>query len=276
MKLAVAMTTPEVSPIPPVALLSGTFDQRLARAKSLGYDGVELMTMDPAILPAADIRAKIEAPGLTVAAVASGAVAHSAKLTLLHADASVRRAALRRFRDLITFAAQVGAPLVTVGSYRGWLKSVGQKGRDMLCLALRRACAWAGEAGIRVVLEPANRYELDFIATAQEGLRFIAQVDSPHLGLLLDTFHVNIEEASPVEAVRAAALAGKLWHVHLGDSNRLPPGQGHFDFRSFARALAAVGYDGYLSAELLARPDPDAAARATIEYMRQIVQRVKG
>ena len=69
--------------------------------------------------------------------------------------------------------------------------------------------------------------------------------------------------------------AGRLWHVHLGDSNRLPPGQGHIDFAGIVTTLREIGYLGYLSAELLPRPDPDTAAASTINYMRQFVPIVK-
>jgi len=123
----------------------------------------------------------------------------------------------------------------------------------------------------RLVLEPVNRYEGDIVITAEEGLGLIDEVGHSHLGLLLDTYHVNIEESSLTEPFRRGMAAGRLWHVHLGDSNRLPPGQGHIDFPSIVAALSESGYQGYLSAELLARPDPDTAAEATIKYMRQHV-----
>ena len=92
-----------------------------------------------------------------------------------------------------------------------------------------------------------------------------------HLGLLLDTFHVNIEEASLYDCFRRVMAAGRLWHVHLGDSNRLAPGQGHIDFAGIVTTLREIDYQGYLSAELLPCPDPDAAAAATIDHMRQFV-----
>jgi sugar phosphate isomerase/epimerase len=63
-----------------------------------------------------------------------------------------------------------------------------------------------------------------------------------------------------------------LWHVHLGDNNRLPPGCGLIDFRAIVATLREVGYSGYLSAELLARPDPDTAARHTLTYMRSLLE----
>ena len=121
-------------------------------------------------------------------------------------------------------------------------------------------------------MEPLNRYEADVAQTAQETIRLIADVGSPALGLLLDTYHANIEEASPCAAIRLAAAAGLLWHVHLGDSNRWPPGQGHFDFPAFISALQHVGYKGYLSAQLLSKPDADTAAQLTADYMLPLLQ----
>jgi len=272
MKLALVLTTPEVQPAPPVALLTGTFTARLAKAKALGYDGVEIMVMDPAQANAAEIRGLLAGAGLEVAAVASGALAFAARLTLLNQDSAVSERALRRLHDVIVFAAQVGAPLVTIGSFRGWCRSVVGDGQAQLSSILRTVCGWAGEYSVCLVIEPLNRYEADAVNTAQQALDLIADVGSPNLGLLLDTFHANIEEPSPTGAVRLAAQAGRLWHVHIGDSNRWPPGQGHFDFAGFVRALHQVNYTGYLSAELLGKPDPDAAARLTAAHMLPLVQ----
>ena len=66
--------------------------------------------------------------------------------------------------------------------------------------------------------------------------------------------------------------AGKLWHVHLGDNNRLSPGDGMIDFAALVRTLHTLGYAGCLSAELLALPDPDTAARRTVEHIRPLLE----
>jgi sugar phosphate isomerase/epimerase len=147
----------------------------------------------------------------------------------------------------------------------------GAKAKAKLIDILHTGAEKAAEQGVRLVIEPVNRYEGDTVQTASEGLDLIEEVGHSHLGLLLDTYHVNIEESSLTEPFRQAMAADRLWHVHLGDSNRLPPGQGHLDFPGIVAALRETGYQGYLSAELLARPDPDAAAEATIKYMRQLV-----
>jgi sugar phosphate isomerase/epimerase len=90
--------------------------------------------------------------------------------------------------------------------------------------------------------------------------------------LLLDTYHVNIEETSWTEPFRRLMAAGKLWHVHLGDNNRLPPGRGLIDFAAIVATLRQLDYTGWLSAELLARPDPDTAAQQTLTYMRSLLE----
>lgn len=274
-KLSLAIQTPEVGPLLPVALLSGSFEEKLGKAAAYGAQGVELMSVNPALLDADQIRRQLEQHALQAAAVSSGGIAMAAGLTLLHADALRASQARNRLNLLIEFAARVGAPLVTVGGFRGRLANL-PAGQEMLAQILAQAADLGARQGVRLVIEPLNRYETDFIRTAQEGLGFIEQLGHPNLGLLLDTFHVNIEERSWTAPFAQALAAGRLWHVHLGDNNRLPPGQGLIDFKAIVAALSAGGYPGYLSAELLALPDPDQAARLTIEHMRPILSDWEG
>jgi len=257
MRLALAVQTPDVTLALPVALLSGTWPEKLDRAARLGVDGLELMTADPSGLQPGRMRKELEARGLTAVAIGSGAAAMQAGLTLLHADARVAARAAARLDELTAFAADVGAPLVTIGSFRGRLAGAGADARDRLADRLRLAADRAATLGVRLAIEPLNRYEADLINTAAEGLAFVESIGHPALGLLLDTYHVNIEEASWEAPIQCLMQAGRLWHMHLGDNNRLSPGDGMIDFGLLVRALRAAGYDGALSAELLARPDPD-------------------
>jgi len=272
MKLSLAVQTPEVRPLVPVALLEGTFEQKLAKASKWGADGVELMTADPSRLDTSRIGGALEANGLEAAAVASGAIALATGLTLLHSDPGKAELAQGRLRDLIDFASALGAPLVTLGGFRGRAAAVGPTGRERLAGILRESAEYARSRGVRLALEPLNRYETDLIHTTEEGLAFLHLVGHTSLGLLLDTYHVNIEEASWTEPFRLAMNAGRLWHVHLGDNNRLPPGSGLIDFAAIVATLREIGYSSYLSAELLARPDPDTAARKTISHMRRLLE----
>ena len=272
MKLALTIQTPEVEPLIPVALLSGAFAEKLAKAARLGADGVELMTADPAALDSQAIRASLQQHGLEVAAVGSGAVPFATGLTLLHPDPAKADQAENRLYQLIDFAAAVGSPLVTVGSFRGRLAAVGTGGRERLVAILGQAAGYAAAHGVRLALEPLNRYEADLVNNAAEGLALVEEVGQPAFGLLLDTYHVNIEESSWTEPFRQVMAARRLWHVHLGDNNRWPPGYGLIDFPAIVATLRQIGYTGYLSAELLARPDPDTAARQTLAYMRPLLE----
>jgi sugar phosphate isomerase/epimerase len=274
MKLSLTIQTPEVPRPVPVALLSGTFAEKVAKAARLGVDGVEMMTVAPGELDAAEMRACLVGEGVQAAAVSSGALALTQGITLLHAEAQVAAAARRRLWALVDFAAALGAPVVTIGGFRGRLANAPEvDGRGLLAGILREAAAYAGGLGVRLALEPLNRYESDLVNNAAQGLEFCAQVDHPAFGLLLDTYHVNIEESSWTEPFRRVMRAGKLFHVHLGDNNRLPPGRGLVDFAQIAAALGESGYAGYLSAELLADPDPDTAAAQTAAYMRGVLGR---
>jgi sugar phosphate isomerase/epimerase len=272
MKLSLTIQTPEVPKPIPVALLNGTFEEKLARAAHLGADGVELMTTDPAELDANTIRANLQRYGLEVAAIGSGAIPFVTGLTLLHANSGEADRARTRLHHLIDFAMAVGSPLVTVGSFRGRLASVGTGGGERLAAILRDAAIYAESCGVRLALEPLNRYEADVVLNAEEGLAFVDKVRHPAFGLLLDTYHVNIEESSWTEPFQCLMAAGRLWHVHLGDNNRWPPGYGLIDFPAIVATLRQIGYSGYLSAELLAEPDPDTAAVETLTYMRPLLE----
>jgi sugar phosphate isomerase/epimerase len=275
MKLSITIQTPEVQPAVPIALLSGSLPEKIEKAARWGADSVELLTTNPKELNSKEILALVRQNRLEVAAVASGGMAFALGLTLLNADASIAAQARARLYDLIDFATALGAPVVTLGSFRGRSAWVGGQGIARLGEILDEAAGYAGQRSVLLALEAINRFEGDFLANAAEVLAFIDQVNQPALGLLLDTFHVNIEEASWTEPFRTAMQAGKLYHVHLGDNNRLPPGRGLIDFPAIVATLRETGYTGYLSAELLCKPDADTAARQTLEYMNGLLRSEK-
>jgi sugar phosphate isomerase/epimerase len=275
MKLSITIQTPEVQPTIPVALLTGTWQEKIRKAARWGADGVELLTTNPKELKPEEILALVHQNGLQVAAIASGGMAFALGFTLLNADASIATQAKTRLYDLIDFAAALRAPVVTIGSFRGLSAWVGGQGKTMLRDILGKAAGYANQRSIWLALEAINRFEGDILVNAAETLAFIDEVDQPALGLLLDTFHINIEEASWTEPFRTAMRAGKLYHVHLGDNNRLPPGGGLIDFPAIVATLRETGYSGYLSAELLCIPDADTAARQTLEYMGKLLRNEK-
>lgn len=251
----------------PVALLTGTLEEKLQKAAVMGADGVEIITTKPALLDAPALQDQLSQNGLQVAAIASGGMAFAAGLTLLNPDPSTAALACQRLNELIDLAAALGAPVVTVGSFRG--RSVEDKEHSLRQLAeiLRQAGDYASGRGVRIALEPLNRFEGDLLNNVEQGLTFLKELNHPGVGLLVDTFHVNIEESSWTEPFCQAMAVQKLFHVHLGDNNRLPPGKGLIDFGAILHTLKTIGYTGWLSAELLGKPDPDTAGQQTIDHM---------
>lgn len=272
-KLAVSTIAPDIETNMPVSLLAGSFSERLQKAAAYGYDGIELVVKYPEQLNPDAILSEAARLGLDISAVATGALARQDGLTLLSQDPEVVNRAVERLSALITFAAQVGAPLVTIGSFRGKTDGAGnQAAAQKLAGYLRAAADLAARENIQLVLEPLNRYEADFLNNAQETLEFIQGVNHSHLGLLLDTYHINIEEASMTDCFRSGMAAGRLWYIHIGDSNRFPPGQGHIDFLEIIRTLRQTGYSGTITAELLPYPDADTAAKQTAQCLRAILR----
>jgi 5-keto-L-gluconate epimerase len=273
--LSLAIQTPEVPVRVPVALLSGSLPDELAKAAGLGYDGVELITTDPAGIDREALRLLLSEHKLRVSAVASGGMAFAAKLTLLHPDALIAKTARERLEQMIDLAADIEAPVVTVGSFRGRVVGDAGSSRQQLADILCGAGDHALRRNVRLALEPLNRYEGDLLYTAAETLAYVEELNHPAVGILLDTYHVNIEERSWTEPFADVMAAGKLFYVHLGDNNRRPPGQGLIDFPAILRTLHRGGYEGWLTAELLPLPDPDMAARLTAQAMRKWMSEIQ-
>jgi sugar phosphate isomerase/epimerase len=276
MKLSIVIQTPEVKPLLPVALVSGSIEEKLAKAARWGADGIEFMSVNPTELDWPEIKDMLRKNGLEASAIASGGIGFALGVTLLNADPHIMALAKSRLFDMIEMAEALEAPLVTIGSFRGRLNQYLADGRAKLAEILQEAGQFAQPKGVRLALEPLNRFESDFIVNTEQGLKYIRQIDHPVVGLLLDTFHVNIEESSWTEPFRRVMAEGKLFHVHIGDNNRLPPGRGLIDFSAIVGTLSELGYTGYLSAELLPQPDPDTAARQTLEYLSIIMYQRQG
>ena len=109
------------------------------------------------------------------------------------------------------------------------------------------------------------------VNTLAAGVTLLRSLSTKNVRLLADLFHMNIEEQDLAAALRAGA--GFIGHVHFVDSNRRPAGMGHIDFAPIVQALREIGYDRFASAEALPYPDPDAAARQTIEAFRRFFRK---
>jgi sugar phosphate isomerase/epimerase len=134
---------------------------------------------------------------------------------------------------------------------------------------MKRLCRKAEDYGIQLVLEPLNRYSTPYCATAKDAITIAQQIDS--LGVLLDTFHMNIEEDLFKDAIQSSSKL--LRHMHFADNNRKMPGFAHIDFSTIAKSLIEIGYDGYISFEPNV-PDKnyEHATRYGLDFVKRIVK----
>ena len=253
------------------ATFKGDIDTSLSQIASLGYSGVELAIRDPQRVDSAALEDLVGRHKLSVPAVGTGQAWGEEGLSFTDPDAAIRRRAIERIKSHVPLASRLGA-LVIIGLVRGVVKPgvEAAQAMDWLVEALVECAAVAQPAGVRLALEPINRYETTLINNAQQGLDLVRRVGATNFGLLLDTFHMNIEELG-IEA-SITACGARIFHFHVADSNRLPPGGGHLDFRSILDCLDAAGYAGWVSGEFLPIPDALTAARNNINHLRKLLQ----
>ncbi|MBN1138501.1 MAG: sugar phosphate isomerase/epimerase [Anaerolineae bacterium] len=270
MKLSIVLST-HAAQFQAVAF-KGDFEANVAKIAGWGYDGVELAIRDPRLADVDRLLEVVTAHGLAVPAIGTGQAWGEEGLSFTDPDAAVRAAAVERVKSHAPLAARFGA-VVIIGLLRGIVRPGVEHAQAMSWLvdALQQCCAAARPYGVRLALEPICRYETTLINNVAQGLELIRRVGVDNLGLLLDTFHMNIEEPSIEGSIRACG--DRIYHFHVADSNRWHPGAGHLDFRSILGALDESGYHSFVSGEFMPLPDPDTAAQQGIAYLQEQIRK---
>nr|QCO92786.1 hypothetical protein [uncultured bacterium]QCO92820.1 hypothetical protein [uncultured bacterium]QCO92872.1 hypothetical protein [uncultured bacterium]QCO92897.1 hypothetical protein [uncultured bacterium] len=250
----------------------GDLETNIAKIARWGYAGVELAIRDPRLVDAAELERMVLSNGLEMPAIGTGQAWGEERLSFSSGDAQVRAAAVERIQSHIPLAARFHAVII-LGLIRGITPAEQSHAQSMRYLVeCIRECAAAGASyGVRFALEPINRYETDLINTVAEGMELLEKVGEDNFGLLLDTFHMNIEEPRIEESIRICG--DRLFHFHVADSNRWYPGAGHLDFKPILAALAATGYQGYISGEFLPKPDADTAAVQNSLHITRLLEK---
>lgn len=266
MKVGLVVSTADALPSAYV-VYRGDLGSCIDRCAALGYDGVELALRDRSQAVVPQIKRRLAATGLEVPCISTGQVFAADQLYFTHPDADVRDRAVARIVDMIHLAAEFGAK-VNMGRVRGLIHD-GEDHQDVRqrFVACVHECADVAEPlGVELIVEPVNRYEVNFINNCSEGMEIIRMAARSCLRLMPDTFHMNIEDASFRDSILAAKDV--IGYVHVADSNRLAPGCGHLPFDEVFQALHEIGYDGWITGEVLPLPDPDKAASKVIDYLR--------
>lgn len=258
----------------------------LFKIRDMGFGAVEIPVEYPEQIDAQAVRRALEETGL--AAVVCGAFGPSRDLT--HADASVRAASIAYMRQCLELCAEWDAPVFAgpmysaVGKARQLPEAQRKAEWDLAVKGLREVCSIAGQEGVRLAIEPLNRFESDLVNTAADARRMAEELQHPSAGVGLDSFHMSIEEVDPGEAVRTAG--SWLTHVQVSENHRGIPGTGQTPWHSLRDALQEIGYSGVVSIESFTpdvqelagavciwkqrAPDQDTFASEGIRFLQQL------
>jgi D-psicose/D-tagatose/L-ribulose 3-epimerase len=221
----------------------------VARAKELGFDLLELAVEDPSLISGDAVREAGDEAG--VGFTVCGAFGPDRDLS--HDDPAVRRNGIDYVNQLVDLAAAIGAPHVVgpmysaVGKTRMLPAAEREQQRALAVESLKAVAAYAGERDVRLAVEPLNRFETDLVNTSEQVLELIDRVGADNAGVLLDTFHMNIDEKSLGDAIRL--VGERLLQVHTCENDRGTPGTGHVPWDDVFSALADIGFDGPLVIE---------------------------
>lgn len=224
------------------------------RLAAHGYDGAEL----PVVL-ASDAELRATKQALDAAGLAATAVGFAtADANPLAPDAAGRRAAVEHLARCAEKAARLGADVLAGpihSAYGRFSEQPPTADEWARCVdVLRAAGERAAKVGVRLAIEPLNRFECYFLNTAARCAELVRAIDHPAVVGALDTHHAHLEERSLAEAIQQSR--GTLGHVQLSENHRGTPGTGQVDFAAVQRHLASIDYRGWLVVEAFSRQDP--------------------
>ena len=242
--------------------------ENIQKAHDLGYAGIEWHLREPNPVDIVQVAKVCNALNMPVTSIGTGMAYAYDGLSLMHPEPDVRTQAVRRLKKFIDMGADLGSTII-IGSMKGRVPVDGDAAAYKAYLKgnLQMVIAYAERKRVTVVLEVLNRYESNLLNTAAQMDAFIKGIGSDLLKTHLDTFHMNIEEFDIGDSIRNCSTLG---HMHYADSNRRYPGAGHIDFVQIEQALKDRGYEGVVGVECLPCPEPDTAAKKTIEHLGHV------
>ena len=258
-----ALEAPTSSPI----LFRGNLCDNIIKSKQFGFDAVEIHIRKPDEVDAEEIKKSCSKNNIAVSTLGTGMSYTIDGLSLTSLDLTVKTAAIDRIKEYVDLAEKLDCGVI-IGSMKG---KINPDFHDKHLLeykdSISKIAGYAFEKNVPIYIEAINRYEINFHNTLKEQAEFLLCYNNSTTKMMIDTFHMNIEEPDLEESIKKY---GKLiGHAHFADSNRLYPGAGHIDFLNIMNSLLEIQYSGYVAFEYLPYPDPDTAAKYGLEYLRQ-------
>lgn len=267
MKLSVAIADDHA--LPSAFVVFRGIEKSIVTAKSLGFDGVELAMKRPDEINTQVISELLAEQGMEISCISTGQVYADLGYSFSDADSRRRETLITMFREFVDLGSHFGVP-VNIGRVRG---PIGDRDKDevesLFVDSMKTIGSYARDRNVDILIEPVNRYEIDFINSVEQGAQVIEKIGLSNMLLMPDVFHMNIEDTT-IEG-ELATYRDKVGYIHFADSNRLAPGWGHLDFMSILKGINAMGYDGWISAEIFPIPDPYTAAKQAANYLLSLM-----
>jgi sugar phosphate isomerase/epimerase len=246
-----------------------TYAEKFGFLASVGFAGIEIWSHN--LSDHVDKLAELSAS--TGVAVSSGCQGFDGGL--INVNEGGRRAAITQTKEALdALGALGGAGFVVPAGFALGSKALppfkpprpAEEDSEALHDSLAQILPRAAQTKVAVFLEPINRYEIHFLNTLAEAASVVSDINSPWLSVTADLFHMSIEEADPVDEL--GKISSLLGHVHLADTNRKLPGQGHLNFVAHFAVLQRSGYRGWLAIECDRPTDGPRELAAAISYLR--------
>lgn len=262
----VAMGAPPNSPFP---LHTKNYNGSADLLKELGYDTMEIHIRTPALLDGPSVKAHCDAIGIGISSIGTGQAYGMEGLSITSQLGHIRRAAIQRLKDQMDLGKILKCPII-IGSMRGVIGTrTFKEVNGLMVESMKELADYAEQANTEIVVEAIDRFETDYLLTAQEVLGLIDEVGSDRVLVHLDSYHMNLEERDWRKSI--LSCRNKLGHVHLADNRRYYPGQGIIDFNPILAYLEEIHYDRSLTLECYPYPDGVTALIRGKQYLDGIM-----
>lgn len=250
-------------------LFRGEYMDALIFARNVGAQGIEIHLRDACDVNGEELLEQSRKQNIKIAGIATGLAKRIDGLSLVADCRLDRDAAIERVKGHLDLAHKFGCPVI-IGSMRSNIPSpeADNEYRRRLKESVRILADYIEGKNCSIIFEAINRYENNYLNTAEETAEFIHGIGSGKVNMLLDLFHMNIEETNTSSALRK--YRDIIGHIHIADSNRHYPGGGQMDFEGIMKTLKEIRYEGWLSLEYLPIPEEREAALKGMEFITQV------
>ncbi len=268
-----AQTKPQIQTAVMLWTLRGSFEQKLEIASGAGCDAVELVGEHLAWSPEQAAQMKKLAASLKLRMSTISAMPNWGKEPVSMVDPAQRSSMLKEVAREIEWAKRLEIPQLLLMSGNAISGHTFDDQFASMLEGTKRAGDLAAKAGVTLIIEPLNNkvdHKGFFLASCVDGLRMVKEAGTPHVKLLFDIYHEQVQAGNVIRTLTAAASSVNVFHI-ADNPGRHEPGTGEMNYANIYRAIAKAGYQNYVTMEYLPTGDAAASLTKAVKEFRAIV-----